>query len=48
VQHTAALMYVIEESGGDQGLLSGMFTELKQRRPRLVLGWLTVKEDRVL
>jgi len=28
--------------------LSNSFTEVKQRRPRLVLGWVTVSEDRVL
>jgi len=32
--------------GGDQ--FSGTFTEVKQRRPRLVLGWVTVREDRAL
>jgi len=26
----------------------GRFTEVKQRRPRLVLGWVTVREDRAL
>jgi len=34
--------------GGDQGQLSGTFTEVKQRRPRLALGWVTVREDRAL
>jgi len=34
--------------GGDQGYLGGTFTEVKQRRPRLVLGWVIVKEDRAL
>jgi len=30
--------------GGDQGT----FTEVKQRQPWLVLGWVTVGEDRAL
>jgi len=34
--------------GGDQGWLSGTFTEVKQRRARLVLGWVTIKEDGAL
>jgi len=28
--------------------LSGTFTEVKQRQPRLVLEWVTVREDRAL
>jgi len=36
----------IAACGGDQDLLSGMFTEVKQRRHPLVLGWVTVMEDR--
>jgi len=34
--------------GGDQGWLSGTFTEVKARRPRLVLGGMTTREDQVL
>jgi len=30
----------------DQCLLSGTFTEVKSRRPRLVLGWVTTRENR--
>jgi len=30
--------------GGDQGT----FTEVKQRRPGLVLGWVNIREDRAL
>jgi len=28
-----------------QGLLSGPFTGVKARRPQLVLGWVTTRED---
>jgi len=38
----------LEAYVGEQGQLSGTFTEVKQGRPRLVLGWVTVKEDRAL
>jgi len=34
--------------GGDQGYLSGTVTEIKTRRPWLLLGWLTTREDRAL
>jgi len=34
--------------GGDQGWPSGTFTEVKQRRPWLVLGQVTAREDRAL
>jgi len=34
--------------GGDQGWLSDTFTEVKQRRPRSVLGWVTARDDRML
>jgi len=27
--------------------VSGMFTDVQTRRPRLVLGWVTTREDRV-
>jgi len=32
--------------GGDRGQLSGTFTEVKARRPRSVLGWVTTRERR--
>jgi hypothetical protein len=31
-------------SGGDQSKLGGSFTEVKQRRSRLVLGWVTIRK----
>jgi len=34
-----------EACGGDQGQLSGTFTEVTARRPRLVLEWVTTGED---
>jgi len=41
-------MIMMVAFGGDQGLLSGTFTEVKQRRPWLVLGWVIIREDRAL
>jgi len=41
--HSSGYVY-----GGNQGWLSGTFTEVQQRRPMLVLGWVTVREDRAL
>jgi len=39
---------MLHACGGDQGQLSGTFTELKAHRPRLVLGWVITREDRAL
>jgi len=41
-------LFVQKDCGGDQCLLSGTFTEGKARRPWLVLGWVTTREDRAL
>jgi len=37
-----------ESYGGDQDQLSDTFIEVKQCRLRLVLRWVTVREDRAL
>jgi len=39
IKYFATLQYI---------MLSGTFTEVKARRPRLVLGWVTTRENWVL
>jgi len=51
LNHVKSMEFVfvsLKAYGGDQCLLSGTFTEVKQRRPRLVLGWVTFSEDQAL
>jgi len=37
--------YLLRACGSDQGLLSGTYTEVEARRPRLLHGWMTTKMD---
>jgi hypothetical protein len=38
------ISFTVRVHGGDLGLLNGTFIGVKQRRPRLVLGWVNLQE----